>query len=134
MKQNTLFILWGGLFILCAGCGFIPEPVGAVRALLTALSIAFFIPPALLLHAAGKAQDTHTAKLVRNLAALSLVLTLILLVCNFLSAFASETVGLVLYYALSVISSPMICGGYWVLSLFLWACLLMGSLKLLRKK
>ena len=31
MKKKSLFALWGGLFLLCAGLGFIPEPAGAVR-------------------------------------------------------------------------------------------------------
>ena len=57
MKKSTLYLLWAGLFIICAGLGFIPEPVGFPRFLLTALSIGFFVPPALLLHQAAKAKD-----------------------------------------------------------------------------
>jgi len=121
MKKKTLFALWGGLFILCAGLGFIPNPEGAVRIGLTLLSVLFFLPPALLLRLHG---DRATVTLVRNLSLLSLALTLLALVLNFLFALSSETVGSVLHYVLIIVSSPMVCSGYWVLSLFLWACLL----------
>ena len=36
MTKRTLFALWGGLFLLCAGLGFLPEPEGfAAFALMT---------------------------------------------------------------------------------------------------
>ena len=40
---------------------------------------------------------------------------------------------LLLFAVLIVVSSPMVCSGYWALSLFLWACLLIVSHSLLRK-
>ena len=130
MSQNTLYALWGGLFLLCAGLGFVPEPN-----LFTALAaLAGFLPPALLLYRAGKAKDVHTLKLVRNLAALSLGLTALLLVLNFMTALSSETLGTIIYYILVIVSSPMVCSGHWALSLFAWACLLMVSLSQLKKK
>ena len=132
MKKSTIFALWAGLFIICAGLGFIPEPSGAVKVLLTALSLVFFLPPAVLLYRAKSAGDTDTVLLVRNLSALSLTVTLAALMLNFLSAFWPEFWGNVLYGVLVVVSSPMVCSGYWALSLFGWACLLMVSLKLLK--
>lgn len=133
MSKKLLCIFWAGLFILCAACGFIPEPAGIPGLALTTLSLLFFLPPACLLYRAGKDQDTDTVKLVRNLSALSLILTLVLLVCNFLSVIAGERMGLFLYYMLVIVSSPMICSGYWALSLFLWACLLVYSRQLLKE-
>ena len=130
MNKKNLFVLWGVLFILCAGLGFLPEPAGLLKGLMTALSVLFFVPPALLLYHA----DRETALLIRNLAALSLGVTLVTLILNFVLAVSSEFLGNVLHYILVVVSSPMICSGYWVLSLFLWACLLMVSLQNLRKK
>jgi len=124
MKKKLLYALWGGLFILCAGLGFIPEPEGTLQFILTAASVLFFLPPAMLLHRA----DAAEAKLIRNLSSLSLGLTLVLLVLNFLTALRSEFLGQVLHYTLVIVSSPMICSGHWALSLFLWACLLMSSL------
>ena len=134
MKNSALFALWGCLFIICAGLGFIPEPAGAGRVLLTLLAVIFFLPPAVLLYRADKAGDRHTLLLVRNLSALSLLVTLIFLIANFLSALSSEFLGNVLHAVLVIVSSPMVCCGYWALSLFLWACLLMVSLQLLKKK
>lgn len=134
MNQKALYSLWGGLFIICALLGFIPEPEGAAQILLTLVSLAFFVPPAVLLYRAGKAEDTHTLKLVRNLSALSLGLTLLALIVNFVTALSSEVLGTVVYYILVIVSSPMICSGHWAMSMFLWACLLMVSLRQLKKK
>ena len=134
MNRKFLFALWGGLFIVCAAMGFIPDPAGVGRVLLTLLSIAFFVPPALALYQAIQDGDRPVLRLIQNLSALSLGLTLVLLVLNFLSALRSETLGNILYHILIIVSSPMVCSGCWVLSLFLWACLLMVSLKGLRKK
>lgn len=133
MKNKTLYALWGGLFILCAGLGFIPEPQGAGKTLMTLLAVLFFLPGGLLLYKAGRDGDRGALQLVRNLSALSLGLTLVLLVANFLSALGSSVLGDVLYGMLVIVSSPMVCSGYWVLSLFLWACLLMTSLSQLKK-
>ena len=133
MKKSTLYILWAALFSICAGLGFIPNPAGAGRVLLTLLSVVFFVPPAILLYRADREKDTHTQLLIRNFSALSLLLTAVLLVANFLTAFRSEWLGDLVHGMLVVVSSPMICSGYWALSLFLWACLLTVSLKLLRK-
>ena len=130
MNKKTLFVLWGILFILCAGLGFIPAPAGALKGLMTALSVLFFLPPALLLYRA----DRETAMLIRNLSLLSLGVTLVTLILNFVLAVSSEFLGNVLHYVLVIVSAPMICSGYWVLSLFLWACLLMISLKKTGKK
>lgn len=130
MKKSTLLILWGLLFILCAGLGFLPEPEGAAGAVLTVLSVLFFVPPFLLLRQA----EPRTVRFIRSLSFFSLVLTMLLLILNFLSVAAGERAGLILYYMLVIVSSPMICSGYWALSLFLWACLLVYSRQLLKKK
>ena len=112
MSKKLLFALWGGLFILCAGLGFIPgfsQNVSAgAQAVLTVLAVAFFAPPACLIYGAKKEK-------------------------NVLSAMGTVTMGNVLFAVLIVVSSPMVCSGYWALSLFLWACLLIVSHSLLRK-
>ena len=129
MNKKFLYALWAGLFILCACCGFIPRTEGVLPLLFTIVSLLFFLPAGVLLWDAGKQRDLHTLKLVRNLSALSLGLTLVLLILNFLMAMGSEFWGQVLHYILVIVSSPMICSGHWVLSLFLWACLLTASFK-----
>ena len=118
MNQKKLLALWAAMFILCAGLGFIQLPVGGLKAFLIVAAVAFFIPPALL---------------IRNLSLISLVATTVVLLLNFLSVKWPEFIGDGLYALLVVISTPMICGQYWLLSLFLWACLLMVSLKYSRK-
>ena len=129
MKGKSLWLLWGGLFILCAVLGFIPEPTGVLGGAMTVLSVLFFLPPAVLLHRAGKEGDMRTRHLIRNISALSLLLTLVLLVANFLTTMGSAFLGSVLYTMLVIVSSPMVCSGYWALSLFLWACLLLAAIK-----
>ena len=124
MTNNTLFLLWAGLFALCAGLGFLPEP----NAFTTLAALAAFVPPAILLYRAGQTGDGHTRTLIRNLSALSLGLTAVLLVLNFLTALSSEFLGNLVHGILVIVSSPMICSGHWAMSLFLWACLLMVSL------
>ena len=129
MKNQYLFALWGALFILCAGLGFIPEPAGSLRILLTGLSVLFFLPPAVLVWKGRRERNRRQLALVRDLSIVSLSLSVLLLIANFLSAFHSELLGNILHGVLVVVSSPMICSGHWALSLFLWACLLIGSLK-----
>ena len=127
MKKSMYFALWGGLFMLCAAFGFFPEPQGFMKWLLVALALAFFVPPALLARQAAREAHRPTLQLIRNLSIASLVLTVAVLIGNFLCVMAPEGVGNALYVILVIVSSPMVCGQYWLLSLFLWACLLFGS-------
>lgn len=127
MKNRVLFASWGVLFILCAALGFIPEPQSALRGLLTAVSVLFFLPPALLVRDGRKTKNVPLLALVRNLSLLSLGLTVLLLILCFLTAFQTQTLGTFLHAVLTVISSPMLCSGHWAMSLFLWACLLVSS-------
>lgn len=120
MKRSHLYIIWGALFALCAGLGFLPAPEGGLKALCLVLSAAFFLPPLLLIRSGHR----ETVALVRNLAALALALDLILLVLNILSASFSEAVGTVLHCILVIAGSPLICSRCWALVLFLWAFVL----------
>ena len=124
MKKKLLFSLRCLLFLLTAGLGFGPESLWS-----TAASVLFFLPPALLLYQS----DRNTVLLIRNLSLLSLGLTLVALILNFVLAVSSEKLGNILHSILTVVSAPMMASGYWVMSLFLWACLLMVSLKQLKK-
>ena len=134
MSSKRLYSLWGVLFIICAVLGFIPIPYNWVQTVLTALSVLFFLPPVALLYCAGKQGDRSTPQLIRNLSLASLGLTLLVLILSVVSAVQSEFLGNMLHGILVIVSTPMICSGYWVLTLFLWACLLIYSLQLLRKK
>ena len=130
MNKKNLYYIWAGLFILTALLGFITEPNGLLKALMVMAAVGFFVPPALLL----KQGDMQDIKLVRNFSLASLITTTVLLVLNVMSVLASEAVGTGLYALLILLSAPMVCSQYWALSMFLWACLLMVSLKNLKSK
>ena len=133
-KRNLLFA-WAGMFILCAGLGFIPRTPGLFGdAVLIFLGIAFFLPPAVLLYRAKNEQDKAIFTLVRNLSAASLGLTLVLISVSMLTFAAPEAVGNILYAMLVMVSAPMMCCRFWVLSLFLWACLLLTAQNMLKRK
>ena len=134
MKNRHLYMIWGILYVLCTVLGFVPQPEGAAGVLFTVLSVLFFVPGWILLLRSEKQGQKKTPRTVCILCAASLVLTLVTLVANFLSVGAALAVGDVLYGLLIIVSSPMVCSGYWVLSLFLWAFMLMKSISLLRKK
>ena len=134
MKVKNLFALWGGLFASCAALGFVNTQSPALQVLLTLLSVAFFIPGALLLRLSKFQGNRDIALLVRNLSAVSLLLTAVLLIANFLSVLAPAWLGNLLHSVLIVVSAPMICSGYWVLSLFLWACLMITAMNILKEK
>ena len=121
MKVKLTYALWGVLFIICACLGFVRNPSGFGKVLLTLSSLIFFLPGWLLLSWGQRKQ-------VRIICVCSLGISLVLLVANFFSVLASQTVGDVLHSLLVVLSAPMVCSQYWVLSLFLWACLLMATI------
>jgi hypothetical protein len=129
MSNKVLYPVWAVIFAICAGFGFVPEPAGAAKVCCTLLSLLFFVPPAVIVYLGWKERDFSAIRLVRNLALGSLAATLVVLVVNFMTLAVPYWVGDLVYAVLVIVSAPMICSGYWVLSLFLWACLLMASLK-----
>ncbi len=134
MNNKILKALWGGLYALCACLSFVSQPEGIGYLLLQLCAVAFFMPPAILLYRAGKEKDRDTVGLVLKLSLLSLGATLLVLVANLLTIWSSSLLlGDILYYLLLFVSVPMICSQTWLVSLFLWACLLMCSLSLSRK-
>ena len=135
IKYPTLYRLWAGLFAVTALLGFLfPGGEGILLFPLRILAVIFFLPPAAILVKCRQDGIGHHRKLIRNLSLASLSLTLILLCCSILSAGKSEALGNALHAALTVISAPMVCSNAYALSLFLWAMLLMGSLKKNTKK
>lgn len=134
MKDKQLFIIWGGAYLVCAGLGFLPEPQGLLKAIMVLASALFFVPGGILLARAVKANNIRMLKRFRNLSLIWLGVTLALLVGNLLSARAPQWLGNVLHGLLVIMSSPMICSGYWAAVMFGWACLLMVSLRHLRRK
>lgn len=124
MKKSYLYAAWLILYILCTILSSIqPESTG-LSVFMTMLSLCFFVPGGLLLHRALKEGDRKEVLRLRLISGLSLGLTFLLIVLNFLSLGMSEAMGNFLYALLIIVSCPMVCSQYWVLSLFLWACLL----------
>lgn len=121
MSNKVLYAAWGVLFILTAALGFIPEPEGPLTVGMTVLSILFFVPGFCLLYRGEK-------KPVLILSIVSLVLTLLCLLLNVWSVGMTADMGEFLYVLLGLVSTPMYCSRFWLLSLFGWACLLMGNL------
>ena len=120
MKEKIAYALWAVLYVICACLGFVTDAAGFGKVLLTLCSLIFFLPGVLLLFWGQRKQ-------VRIISLCSLGASLVLLVANFFSVLASKAVGDALYILLVIVSSPMVCSQYWVLSLFLWACLLMAT-------
>ena len=134
MSDTVLYALWGGLFALCAGLGFVKQPGEGMQFFMTALSLALFVPPFVLNYRAEKRRDRRTLLLVRNLSGLWLVAACVLLVVNFLSVFASEALGNFLHALLTVAASPLVCCGSWALALFCWACVFFDARAKLKKR
>ena len=129
MKKSTLLLIWGILYIICAGLGFIPEPQGMVRAVLFLVSLLFFLPLAVLLYRGKTQGDRDAVRLVLWLSAASLGLTLIGLCGNILAALGGDALGNIMHILLGLVSAPMFYSNFWVLPLFLWAVLLITSFK-----
>ena len=133
MKEKLLYAVWAAFYILCVGLGFIQEPEGLGKAVLVLIAIGFFVPGGILLYDGIRSQNRKAVKRVRIICLLSLGLTLGMLLLNLVSFAFPETWGEPLYELLLLVSAPMICGQYWVMSMFLWACLLFCSFKKLPK-
>lgn len=129
MKMKTLWLSWLYLFALCAVLGFIPEPDGLIKALLILAAVSFFVPGFWLAVKGGK----KCAKWIILISALSLVLTMVLIILNYASVLLSAVWGTVFNILLTIFSTPMFCGQYWVISLFCWASLLFTALTMVRK-
>jgi len=130
MKKNTiLYIVWAVLYCLCVGLGFVSNPTAGEKAFLMILSIGFFLPPYWLYFVARKENSRKTVLVLRLISIGTLVLTLLLLILNFLAVNFSAETAMVLGVLLTMFSAPMVCSQVWVVPLFLWATLMMLTLQ-----
>jgi len=134
MNKKKWYIAWGVLYAACTGLSCIQEPQGVVAGLAVTASLLFFLPPAVLLYRAIPREQWGTVRLIRNLSIASLALTLGMLILNLMSVGFSDQLGLFLHGVLILVSVPMVCMQSWIVSLFLWAVLLMVTLKYRKKK
>ena len=133
MKNSVLYILWAVLYVMCAIVSLAPLPGAAGAAFATVLSVLFFLPGAVLFYRGIRRKNRRLLRTVRIISIVSLSLTLVLLVANFLSVLGSEVLGNVLFLLLTLVSVPMVSIGHWAAGMFLWASLMMSTL-LLRKR
>ena len=127
MKRSTWYMIWLTAYLLFAGLGFLPAAEGGWIAVRVILAVCFFVPGFYLMYDGKKRGDKQALRRLRLLCGVSLGLTAMLLFANIASVGAATWLGDTLYVLLVLVSSPMIFGHYWVLSLFLWASLLIFS-------
>ena len=127
MKEKILYTVWAGLYILCVVLGTVRDVSGFGKWVMILTALLFFVPGGMLVYEGIKQQNKDMLLRLRLVCIGSLSLTMLFIVVNFLSVGASAAAGTVLYYCLMLVSAPMFCAQYWVLSLFLWAFLLFSS-------
>lgn len=133
MKERVLYIAWAVLYAICAALGFYGEAEGVGKVLFVLTALIFFLPGAGLLILGYREKNRKILRRVRIVSAVSLALTLIFLIAN-VAAAAAEATNRLLHVLLVLVSAPMLCGQYWVMSLFLWACLLFATFVKLPKE
>ena len=127
MKEKLLYIVWGAMAVLCVGLGTLETDNLLMQIPLLLISIVFFVPPGILLYDALEAQNRKGIVRLRIISIVSLALTMVTLLAFFLTAMRSEEAASWLYEVLILVSCPMICSQYWLVSLFLWAILLYAT-------
>ena len=133
MKERVLYIAWVVLYAICAALGFYGEAAGFGKVLFVLTALIFFLPGIGLVVMGYREKNRKTLRRVRLISVVSLILTLTFLVANVAVA-AAETTSNVLHVLLVLVSAPMLCGQYWAMSLFLWACLLFATFVMLPKE
>lgn len=127
MKKTLLYIAWGCMAALCIGLGTLETTELLIQIPLTVLAVMFFVPGAILLYDAVTEKDRKEILRIRWLSIASLSLTVVALIAFILTAAVGAAAADILYDILLIVSCPMICAQQWLLSLFLWACLLSAT-------
>lgn len=126
-KEWILYAAWFCLYILCVGLGTVGDVEGIGKVFFVLTAVIFFIPGALLLILGNRENNKKMILRVRIISICSLTLTVIVFCANVLAVAASDRAGYFLNELLNVVSAPMFCAQYWILSLFCWGCLLSAS-------
>ena len=126
-KEWILYALWLCLYILCVGLGTVEDVAGIGKVFFVLTALIFFIPGVLLLLLGMKEKNKKMILRVRIVSICSLVLTVAVFCANVMAVGASGQAGAVLNDLLNIVSAPMFCSQYWILSLFCWGCLLSAS-------
>ena len=129
IKQIIAYCVWLCLYILCVGLGTVEEVAGIGKVLFILTALIFFVPGVYLLWLGRQEGDKRILRGVRICAICSLSLTVIVFCANVIAVGASSSVGNTLNDVLNLVSAPMFCMQYWIVSIFLWACLFSASFK-----
>ena len=129
MKQIIAYCVWLCLYILCVGLGTVETVEGVGKVLFILTGLIFFLPGVYLLWLGYVQKDKKILLGVRICAICSLSLTVIAFCANVIAVGADSAVGSTLNEVLNLVSAPMFCMQYWIVSIFLWACLLSASLQ-----
>ena len=127
VKEILSYCVWLCLYILCVGLGTIEEAAGIGKVLFILTGLILFLPGVFLLHLGKREKNKKITLRVRIVAICSLSLTAIVFCANVIAVSADASVGRILYDMLNLVSAPMFCSQYWILSIFCWACLLSAS-------
>ncbi len=133
MKQKLIYLLWLFLYIVCVGLGTVQEKQLAVQIFQGLFALLFYVPGLLLILEGCKPGQKMYLLQIRVISIVSLSLTLVLMIANIASVYASAEMGNFLNQLYILAAAPMHCLPYGFISLFLWACLLMGSIPRLWK-
>lgn len=133
-KELLTYCLWVCLYILCVGLGTVENVQGFGKVLFVLTALIFFLPGAYLLYLGVREKNRKMLIRVRIVAICSLVMTVGVFAANVIAVAASSEVGRNLYDLLNLVSAPMFCAQYWIISLFCWACLLSASFTKQNKK
>ena len=126
-KELILYAVWLCFYILCVGLGTVEGMEGVGKVLFVLTSLIFFLPGIALLLLGRQEQNKKMILRVRILCFCSLGLTVAVFCANVAAISASADTGRILYDILNLVSAPMFCSQYWILSIFCWACLLSAS-------
>ena len=126
-KELTAYGIWLCFYVLCVGLGTLEDVKGMAKVFFVLTSLIFFLPGVYLLYLGNREKNRKICLRVRVVAIVSLVLTVVVFSGNVIAVSSSAAAGRVLYDLLNLVSAPMFCSQYWILSIFCWACLLSAS-------
>ena len=128
-KKSVVYVVWAVWYLICLCLCLGRTPIGWEKAPFVLVGLLFYVPPFYLLFLAKKDKEKKTVAILRIISAASLGAFVVLYALNIMSASWSVLAGRILYYLLIVFCAPIVCGQFFPLGLYLWACILMVTLK-----
>ena len=125
-QYKTLYWAWGILYALTGvlGIAFPQVENGAGLVLMRLLTVAFFLPPWMILLKARFSGEKLHVSLIRNLSIVWLALSMVFFCAAIVSVGSTQAMGDTIHMVMSLLCAPLVCSGYYVLPMFLWATLL----------